>query len=196
MVVEDYLPCFPSFFFSFPSNFLGSFFFFFLVLKYFFFPRNRERRMLRYTWKELGWYSTIGLLFLFRFLRIWRKMALYSHSLLEQISFKDLPRYNKNPSQQYHYLNNHTIALKFLRNEGIRLIGIGPEGKRLHNTTQHHIYSTTTLHPTPHTITTWYNKHNTTPHNTTLHNTWQQNSTQHTTTHHDRDNKETTLSDI
>ena len=52
-------------------------------------------------------------------------------NLVEIISAKSLGKYNKNPKQSIraHLLENCAIPLKFLQKEGLKLVGIGPEGK-------------------------------------------------------------------
>jgi filamin len=47
--------------------------------------------------------------------------------LLEIISAKQLPPYNKNPKHRVQKLENCSAALKFVQNEGLKLVGIGPE---------------------------------------------------------------------
>lgn len=42
---------------------------------------------------------------------------------------KQLPPYNKNPKHRVQKLENCSAALKFVQNEGLKLVGIGPEGK-------------------------------------------------------------------
>jgi filamin len=49
-------------------------------------------------------------------------------NLLEIISSKTLGKYNRKPTMRYHHLENCGIALKFLKAEGLHLVGIGPEG--------------------------------------------------------------------
>ncbi len=41
---------------------------------------------------------------------------------------KRLPKINLNPKNKIHYINNLTICFKFMVGEGIKLVGIGPEG--------------------------------------------------------------------
>jgi hypothetical protein len=52
-------------------------------------------------------------------------------NLLEVISAKRFPRYNKNTKFQSQKLENVSTCLKFLKDEGIKLVAIGPEGKCL-----------------------------------------------------------------
>lgn len=49
-------------------------------------------------------------------------------NLLEIISSKTLPKFNKKPTMRYHQLENCGIAVKFIKSEGLSLVGIGPEG--------------------------------------------------------------------
>jgi hypothetical membrane protein len=49
-------------------------------------------------------------------------------NLLEQISAKKLPKYNKVVKHQQQKLENVGVALKFLKDEGLKLVAIGPEG--------------------------------------------------------------------
>jgi len=49
--------------------------------------------------------------------------------LLEVISSKSLGRFNSKPTSRYHFLENNGIALRFIKDEGLQLVGIGPEGK-------------------------------------------------------------------
>lgn len=49
-------------------------------------------------------------------------------NLLEQISAKRLPKYNKAVKFHNQKLENVGIALKFLKDEGLKLVAIGPEG--------------------------------------------------------------------
>ncbi|KAL6061848.1 Calponiny domain-containing protein [Balamuthia mandrillaris] len=48
-------------------------------------------------------------------------------NLLEIISSKSLGRFNKKPTTRYHYLENNSCALNFIKSEGLQLVGIGPE---------------------------------------------------------------------
>lgn len=47
--------------------------------------------------------------------------------LLEIISSKSLGKFNQKPSMRYHYLENTGLAVRFIKNEGLQLVGIGPE---------------------------------------------------------------------
>jgi len=49
-------------------------------------------------------------------------------NLLEIISSKSLGKYNHKPTMRYHFLENNGRALKFIKDEGLHLVGIGPEG--------------------------------------------------------------------
>jgi len=49
--------------------------------------------------------------------------------LLEVISSKSLGKFNTKPSSRYHFLENNGIAVRFIKDEGLQLVGIGPEGK-------------------------------------------------------------------
>lgn len=49
-------------------------------------------------------------------------------NLLEQISAKRLPKYNKAVKFHNQKLENVGVALKFLKDEGLKLVAIGPEG--------------------------------------------------------------------
>lgn len=49
-------------------------------------------------------------------------------NLLEQISAKRLPKYTKVVKFHNQKLENVGIALKFLKDEGLKLVAIGPEG--------------------------------------------------------------------
>jgi len=49
-------------------------------------------------------------------------------NLLEVISDKKIPNYNKRPKIRPQMLENNSFALNFLKNEGIKLVAIGPEG--------------------------------------------------------------------
>lgn len=49
-------------------------------------------------------------------------------NLLEQISSKRLPKYTKVVKFHNQKLENVGIALKFLKDEGLKLVAIGPEG--------------------------------------------------------------------
>ncbi len=49
-------------------------------------------------------------------------------NLLEQISAKRIPKYNKSVKFHNQKLENVGIALKFLKDEGLKLVAIGPEG--------------------------------------------------------------------
>ena len=53
-------------------------------------------------------------------------------NLLEIISAKRFPRYNKNTKFQSQKLENVSVSLKFLKDEGIKLVAIGPEGMSTH----------------------------------------------------------------
>jgi len=48
-------------------------------------------------------------------------------SLLEEISAKPFPAYNKKPRIRAQKLENNSFALNFLKSEGIKLVAIGPE---------------------------------------------------------------------
>jgi filamin len=48
-------------------------------------------------------------------------------NLLEIISSKAIPAYNKKPKIRAHKLENTGTSLQFLKNEGIKLVAIGPE---------------------------------------------------------------------
>ncbi|KJE95507.1 hypothetical protein CAOG_05956 [Capsaspora owczarzaki ATCC 30864] len=48
-------------------------------------------------------------------------------NLLEIISAKKLPRYNKHPRSPYQKLENQKIALDFIASEGLKLVNIGAE---------------------------------------------------------------------
>jgi filamin len=48
-------------------------------------------------------------------------------NLLEIISSKSLGKYNHKPTMRYHFLENNGRALKFIKDEGLHLVGIGPE---------------------------------------------------------------------
>jgi filamin len=48
-------------------------------------------------------------------------------NLLEIISSKSLGKYNHKPTMRYHYLENNGRAVKFIKDEGLQLVGIGPE---------------------------------------------------------------------
>jgi len=48
-------------------------------------------------------------------------------NLLEVISSKKIQTYNKNPRIRAQKLENNSFALNFLKNEGIKLVAIGPE---------------------------------------------------------------------
>jgi hypothetical protein len=48
-------------------------------------------------------------------------------NLLELISSKKLGKYNESPKIQMHELENITMALNFLTQEGLKLVGIGPK---------------------------------------------------------------------
>lgn len=52
-------------------------------------------------------------------------------NLLEVISSKQIHNYNKKPKIRAQKLENTGAALQFLKNEGIKLVAIGPEGRRL-----------------------------------------------------------------
>ncbi len=49
-------------------------------------------------------------------------------ALLEQISGKNVGIVNKKPKIRAQKLENNGAALRFLRDEGIKLVAIGPEG--------------------------------------------------------------------
>lgn len=49
-------------------------------------------------------------------------------NLLEQISAKPLPKYNKQVKFHNQKFENVGVALKFLKDEGLKLVAIGPEG--------------------------------------------------------------------
>ncbi len=51
-------------------------------------------------------------------------------NLLEVISSKSIHNYNKKPRIRAQMLENTGSALMFLKNEGIKLVAIGPEGTR------------------------------------------------------------------
>lgn len=44
------------------------------------------------------------------------------------ITAKQLPPYNKNPKHRVQKLENCSAALRFVQSEGLKLVGIGPEG--------------------------------------------------------------------
>ena len=48
-------------------------------------------------------------------------------NLLEIISAKSIPQYNKKPKIRAQKLENTGTCLQFLKNEGIKLVAIGPE---------------------------------------------------------------------
>jgi filamin len=48
-------------------------------------------------------------------------------NLLEIISSKSLGNYNRKPQLRYHFLENNSRALQFIKDEGLTLVGIGPE---------------------------------------------------------------------
>jgi len=48
-------------------------------------------------------------------------------NLLEIISSKKVGTFNRKPQLRYHFLENNGIALKFIKDEGLTLVGIGPE---------------------------------------------------------------------
>ncbi|ELR24683.1 gelation factor, putative [Acanthamoeba castellanii str. Neff] len=48
-------------------------------------------------------------------------------NLLEIISSKSLGKINLKPTMRYHYLENNGRAVKFIKDEGLQLVGIGPE---------------------------------------------------------------------
>jgi filamin len=48
-------------------------------------------------------------------------------NLLEIISSKSLGQFNKKPQLRYHFLENNGRALQFIKDEGLTLVGIGPE---------------------------------------------------------------------
>ena len=50
-------------------------------------------------------------------------------NLLEIISAKKFGRYNKTIKFQSQRLENVSVCLKFLKDEGIKLVAIGPEGR-------------------------------------------------------------------
>jgi hypothetical protein len=52
-------------------------------------------------------------------------------NLLEIISSKSIPNYNKKPKIRAQKLENTGACLQFLKNEGIKLVAIGPEGTLL-----------------------------------------------------------------
>jgi len=55
-------------------------------------------------------------------------------NLLEIISNKDIgAKYNKNPKIRSQLLENTSLAVKFIKGEGIKLVGIGPEDITDHN---------------------------------------------------------------
>jgi hypothetical protein len=54
--------------------------------------------------------------------------GLHLINLLEVISSKHLPNYNKKPKIRAQMLENTGACLQFLKNEGIKLVAIGPEG--------------------------------------------------------------------
>jgi hypothetical protein len=60
--------------------------------------------------------------------------GLYLINLLELISNKEIGgRYNKNPKIRSQLLENTSLALKFVQQNGIKLVGIGPEDITDHN---------------------------------------------------------------
>jgi len=48
-------------------------------------------------------------------------------NLLEIISSKSLGNFNRKPQLRYHFLENNGRALQFIKDEGLTLVGIGPE---------------------------------------------------------------------
>jgi filamin len=48
-------------------------------------------------------------------------------NLLEIISSKSLGKFNTKPTMRYHFLENNGRAVKFIKDEGLQLVGIGPE---------------------------------------------------------------------
>jgi filamin len=48
-------------------------------------------------------------------------------SLLEIISSKTIGKWNQKPTTRYQFLENNGIAIKFIKDEGLQLVGIGPE---------------------------------------------------------------------
>eukprot|EP01087_Luapelamoeba_hula_P020678 TRINITY_DN70_c0_g1_i3.p2 TRINITY_DN70_c0_g1~~TRINITY_DN70_c0_g1_i3.p2 ORF type:complete len:763 (-),score=144.58 TRINITY_DN70_c0_g1_i3:64-2307(-) len=48
-------------------------------------------------------------------------------ALLEIISSKSLGKWNHKPTTRYQFLENNGIAIKFIKEEGLQLVGIGPE---------------------------------------------------------------------
>jgi filamin len=55
------------------------------------------------------------------------KNGLHLVNLLEIISSKSLGKFNNKPSSRYHFLENNGIAVRFIKDEGLQLVGIGPE---------------------------------------------------------------------
>lgn len=53
-------------------------------------------------------------------------------ALLEQISSKNVGIVNKKAKIRAQKLENTGAALRFLKDEGIKLVAIGPEGKSIH----------------------------------------------------------------
>ena len=48
--------------------------------------------------------------------------------LIEVLSKKSIPNYNKNPKMIIHFTNNFAQVLERIKQEGIRLENIGPKG--------------------------------------------------------------------
>lgn len=48
-------------------------------------------------------------------------------NLLEIISSKSLGKWNRKPTTRYQFLENNGIAIRFIKDEGLQLVGIGPE---------------------------------------------------------------------
>lgn len=48
-------------------------------------------------------------------------------NLLEIISSKSIGKFNKKPSSRYQFLENNGIGIRFIKEEGLQLVGVGPE---------------------------------------------------------------------
>jgi filamin len=51
-------------------------------------------------------------------------------NLLEILSAKQLGKYNKKPTLKPQKLENISAGLRFITSQGIKLVAIGPEGKK------------------------------------------------------------------